>query len=482
MKHRFMSIALVAIFLMAISAAGILKATAWSFDAHQPSSLSQASDKKTNDKDKDNDKEKNLPNYKKYLDSSSELGFSPSMKIFSATHGLINSMFYGSADQAKLLDSTRAEVTRLLNDAKVQASFENMSGQTADEFIESAMNQYGTKVSRDLILYAGLCGLVRGTGDPYTLYMTPKEYNLLKEQMQSASFGGIGSYIERGPENNRRRTIIEAVEGSPAFRAGLKAGDVISEIDGKSTKGLSIDAAVATLRGLKGSNVTLTINRKGTNGSLKFTLARETIQIKSVSSKLLNNDIGYVRLRLFGENTAHELQDSLKQFQAQNVKGIIMDLRNNGGGYINAAVDISSLFLKNGEPIVKVMDKTGNSKVHNSRGDLKLSLPLVVLVNKYSASASEITAGALKDYKRGTLLGTKTFGKGSVQQLIPYPDGSALKVTVSHYYTPLGNDIDKKGLEPDMKVDMEPRDVGKDKDPQLEKALILLKGGQQSKR
>jgi carboxyl-terminal processing protease len=427
-------------------------------------------------------KEKNLPNYKRFLENPAELGFTPSPKLFTTVHGLLSSMFYGSANQAKLLESTQSEVNRLLKEAHITASLEGQSFSNPEEYLDKALAQYGSSLPKDLITYAALSGLIRGTEDPYTVYMTPKEYGLLKEQMQSAAFGGIGTYIEIDPDNSNWLTIIEAIEGTPAQKAGIKPGDVISEIDGKSTRGFSIDAAVAKLRGLKGTPVVLTITRKGTTGTLKFSIVRETIQVKSVSHKVMDNDMGYIRLRLFGENTAQELQSALRDLQAQNVKGIVLDLRNNGGGYINAAVDISSVFIKNGDPVVKVMDKSGNSKVHTSRGDLKSTLPLVVLVNKYSASASEITAGALKDYKRGILLGTKTFGKGSVQQLLPFPDGSALKITVSHYYTPMGNDIDKHGLEPDYKVDMEPREVGKDKDPQLEKALLLLKGTQQTKR
>jgi len=427
-------------------------------------------------------KEKNLPNYKKYLENPGELGFVPSPKLFATVHGLLSSMFYGTANQGKLLESTKSEVNRLLNEAHITPSPDGQNFANPEEYLDRVLSQYGSTISKDLLIYAALSGLIRGTEDPYTVYMTPREYGLLKEQMQSAAFGGIGTYIELDQDNNNWLTIIEAIEGTPAQKAGLKPGDVISEIDGKSTRGFSIDSAVAKLRGLRGTPVTLTITRKGTTGTLKFTLLRETIQVKSVTHKIIENDMGYIRLRLFGENTAQELQSALRELQAQGVKGIVLDLRNNGGGYINAAVDISSVFIKNGEPVVKVMDRAGNSKVHCSRGELKSNLPLVVLVNKYSASASEITAGALKDYKRGILLGTKTFGKGSVQQLLPFPDGSALKITVSHDYTPMGNDIDKHGLEPDYKVDMEPREVGKDRDPQLEKALLLLKGTQQTKR
>jgi len=436
------------------------------FSAAPPSKVQKDDDKK--------EKEKNLPNYKRYLDNQEQLGFSPTTRFFSSMHGLITAHFYGNVDQKKLAESTQKEVERLLKEASVTVKA-GAACDSPEAYLDYALSTYGTSVSKDLITYAAICGMLKGIDDPYTVFMTPREYNILMEQMQSASFGGIGVYIEMDATNNNWLTVLEAIEGTPAFKAGMKAGDVISEIDGKPTKGYTIDMAVAKLRGPQGSPVVLTVTRKGTNGTMKFTLNREKIQVKSVSSKVIDNSIGYVRLRLFGEETSKELQDALHDLQSKGVKSIIMDLRNNGGGYINAAVDISSMFVNQGDSIVKVMDKSGNSRVHVSRGTYRLDLPLIVLVNKFSASASEITAGALKDYNRGMLVGTKTFGKGSVQQVIPFPDGSALKVTVSHYYTPKGSDIDKHGLQPDVLVDMEPREVGKDKDTQLDKAVEMLK-------
>ncbi len=430
---------------------------------------------KAQKEDDKKDKERSIPNYRKYLDNQEQLGFSPTTKFFSSVHGLITAHFYGTVTQDKLVESTKKEVERLLGEAKVTVTGAGATYETPEAYLDNALSTYGTSVSRDLITYAALSGLLKGIDDPYTIFMTPREYSILMEQMQSASFGGIGVYIEMDNTNNNWLTVIEAIEGTPANKAGMKAGDVIAEIDGKSTKGFTIDMAVAKLRGPQGSPVVLTITRRGTNGTMKFTLNREKIQVKSVTSKVLNNSIGYVRLRLFGEETSKELQDALHSLQGKGVNAIIMDLRNNGGGYINAAVDIASMFVNQGDSIVKVMDKSGNARIHVSRGSYRLDLPLIVLVNKFSASASEITAGALKDYSRGVLVGTKTFGKGSVQQVIPFPDGSALKVTVSHYYTPKGSDIDKHGLQPDYLVEMEPKEVGKDKDPQLDKAVELLK-------
>ncbi|MGV8119829.1 MAG: S41 family peptidase [Candidatus Xenobiia bacterium LiM19] len=430
---------------------------------------------KVQKEDDKKEKEKNLPNYRKYLDNQEQLGFSPSTGFFSSLHGLITAHFYGNVSQSRLTESTKNEIEKLLKEAKVTVAGTGAVYETPEAYLDYALSTYGTSVSKDLITYAALCGLLKGIDDPYTIFMTPREYSILMEQMQSASFGGIGVYIEMDTTNSNWLTVLEAIEGTPAYKAGMKAGDVIAEIDGKPTKGYTIDMAVAKLRGPQGSPVVLTITRKGTSGTMKFTLNREKIQVKSVTSKVLDNSIGYVRLRLFGEETSKELEDALHSLQAKGVSSIIMDLRNNGGGYITAAVDIASMFVNQGDSIVKVMDKSGNAKVHVSRGTYRLDLPLIVLVNKFSASASEITAGALRDYNRGTLVGTKTFGKGSVQQVIPFRDGSALKITVSHYYTPKGSDIDKHGLQPDVMVDMEPKEVGKDKDPQLDKAIELLK-------
>ena len=430
---------------------------------------------KGEEKDKDKKAKEELPDYKLYLDNTKELGFSPTTAQFERIHGYLETQFYGNATSAKLLESTRAEILRLANAAKLPDLLKDSSCSTPEELLNVAIKEYGDKLNNDLITYAALCGLLKGTDDPYTVYMTPKEYSILMEQMQSASFGGLGIYIELDPENEKWLTIIETIEGTPAERAGLKAGDIIAEIDGASTRGISIDVAVSKLRGLKGSPVTLTIRRKGVSGSMKVTLNREQIQVKSVTSKIINNNVGYLKLRLFGSDTSKEVHDALQSLQEQGVRAIVLDLRNNGGGYINAAIDVASAFISRGDSVVVVKDKSGRQQKHTARGDFRCNLPLIILVNKYSASASEITAGAIKDYKRGILIGTKTFGKGSVQQVVPFPDGSALKITVSHYYTPNGNDIDKHGLEPDYKVEMEPKDVGKEKDPQLDKALEVIK-------
>lgn len=438
-------------------------------------------DNKDKDKNKDKEAKKNLPNYKKYLDKTETLGVSSDSKILRAIHIMLNTQFYGTISEAKLTESTKSEIERLLSEVKINNPFAGENFNTSEEVLDFAQKKYNSQVPPELINYAAVCGMLRGVDDPYTIYMTPKEYGILMEQMQSQSFCGIGVYIELDPENNDALTVVEPIEGSPAFEAGLKTGDVITEIDGKTTKGLPIDISVAKMRGPKGTPIVLTISRKGTNGNLKFTINRDKIQVKSVSGKIIDNDIGYIKLRLFGAETNNELRNSLKDMVSKGIRGVILDLRNNGGGYINAAVDISSIFIDQGEPIVLVKNKSGNSTNHTSKGDFRLNLPLLVLVNKYSASASEITAGALKDYKRGILIGTKTFGKGSVQQVVPFSDGSAFKITISHYYTPKGNDIDKCGLEPDYKVEMDPRTVGKDKDAQLDKAIELIKSSTHSK-
>lgn len=431
---------------------------------------------KVEEEEKTKKAKEDYPDYKPYLDKSKELGFSPDARQLKVIHSLVESQFYGKSTQSKLVESTAKELKRLLDAAKIEDTLVSGSYGTPEEFLQAAVDKYGDRINPDLITYAALSGMLKGLDDPYTVYMTPKEYSILMEQMQSASFGGLGIYIELDPDNDKWLTIIETIEGTPAEKAGLRTGDIIAEIEGVSTKGISIDMAVSKLRGPQGSSVTLTIMRKGSNGTRKVAVTREKILVKSVTSKILNNSIGYVKMRLFGNDTSSELNEALQGFQESGVKGIILDLRNNGGGYINAAIDVASAFIENGDSVVKVKDRMGKSLNHTARGDFKCKLPLIILVNKYSASASEITAGAIKDYKRGVLIGTKTFGKGSVQQVIPFPDGSALKVTVSHYYTPSGNDIDKQGLEPDYKIEMEPKDVGKEKDPQLDKAIQVLRG------
>lgn len=332
------------------------------------------------------------------------------------------------------------------------------------------------RISQKHLSYAAIRGMLEGLGDPYTVFLDPEEYKSLMSQLNGENFGGLGIFIEADDKNGKVLTVVEPMEGTPAMRAGIKPRDVILEIDAKSTQGMTLDDATRLLRGPVGSTVTLTIKRPGTAQPFKVPVVRAIIHSKSVVHKILDGGkIGYIKLRVFGETANEEMEDAFRVFDEAGVKAYILDLRNNGGGYITAALDVSSKFLSTGSRVVSVAERGASEIVYNSRPNLRDILPVVVLVNKYSASASEITAGALKDLHSGILIGEKTFGKGSVQKIFPLPDGSALKITTAHYKTPSGQDIHKKGIAPDVAVPMDLKDVGGgDRDLQLKAAVALL--------
>lgn len=422
------------------------------------------------------DEKKNVPDYRQYLNRTKTLECILNKRRLEEIHDEVNTQFYGSISESRLASSTKSEIIRLLEAANIQNSFRSRSFKSSEDCLDAAINSFGDRVDQSLLLYSAICGLLKALDDPYTVFMTPAEYSLLMERVQNRAFCGVGVYIDLDRDNNNWLTIVEPMEGSSAESAGLRSGDIITEIDGVSTKGISLDLAVSRLRGQKGSPVTVTVRKRGVNDEARITLLCEMIQTKSVSSRIIQNNIGYVKLRIFGADTGRELEAALRDMQNKEVRGVILDLRNNKGGYISTAVDVVGMFIESGKLVVSVRDKNGKTSNHTSKGKFKIDVPLAVLVNRYSASASEIAAGAIKDYGRGTLIGARTFGKGSVQIIHSFNDGSALKITTCHYYTPKGTDIDKKGLEPDQYMEMDSKEIGKENDIQLMKAINLLQG------
>ncbi|MGA9755327.1 MAG: S41 family peptidase [Desulfobaccales bacterium] len=309
-----------------------------------------------------------------------------------------------------------------------------------------------SKTTKDLV-YGAIQGAV-GTLDPHSSFMTPDEFRELQIETKG-KFSGIGIEIAL---KDRTLTVVSPIEGTPAYQAGLKAGDQIIKIDGKPTKNITIMEAVKMIRGPKGSKVTLTINREGFQQPKAFAIIREIIPIHSVKARILDDGIGYIRVTNFQDQTDHDLQAYLKKMKQRLTpfKGLILDLRNDPGGLLEQAVRVSDEFLKSG----LIVYTEGRNRVQNMRfyaragqeGKLA-SAPMVILINEGSASASEIVAGALKDQKRALIVGTKSFGKGSVQTIIPLDDGSALRLTTALYYTPSGVTINEKGIQPDVVVE-----------------------------
>jgi carboxyl-terminal processing protease len=294
-------------------------------------------------------------------------------------------------------------------------------------------------------------GAIRGmlsTLDPHSAYMTPEMYKEMQVETKG-EFGGVG--IQIGVKENRL-AVIAPIDGTPAHRAGIKAGDYITKVNEESTKDLSLMDAVQKMRGPKGTKVNLTIQRDGTADPLQFTLVRDTIKIESVKSKVLEN-IGYVKLTQFQEATGRDLAKALKQFKEQKVQSTILDLRNNPGGLLTAAVEVSEQFLPGGKLVVYTKGRESKKDEWFAKGkDQMDDSPMIILVNEGSASASEIVAGALQDYGRAVIVGTTSFGKGSVQTILPLGDGSGLRLTTAKYYTPKGRSIQSTGITPDIVV------------------------------
>ena len=298
-------------------------------------------------------------------------------------------------------------------------------------------------------------GAIRGmlsTLDPHSAYMTPEMYKEMQVETKG-EFGGVG--IQIGVKENRL-AVIAPIDGTPAQRAGIKAGDYITKVNDESTKDLSLMDAVQKMRGPKGTKVNLTIQRDGTVDPLQFTLVRDTIKIESVKSKVLDN-IGYVKLTQFQEATGRDLGRVLKQFKEQKVQSTILDLRNNPGGLLTAAVEVSEQFLPNGKLVVYTKGRESKKDEWFAKGrDQMDDSPMIILVNEGSASASEIVAGALQDYGRAVIVGTTSFGKGSVQTILPLGDGSGLRLTTAKYYTPKGRSIQSTGITPDIVIKPQP--------------------------
>ncbi len=320
---------------------------------------------------------------------------------------------------------------------------------TFTEVLSLIEANYVSKVEGKRLIRGAINGMLR-TLDPHSSYLSPESYKEMHVET-SGRFGGLGIEITI---RTGVLTVVTPIEDTPAYREGVKAGDQILQIEDTTTKDMNLIEVVRILRGKPGSKVTITVRRKGEPKLLKFTITREIIRIKSVRSRMLRDNIGYVRLRSFQSTTAEEVRKSVEKLREKNVRGIVMDLRNNPGGLLSQAIAVSDLFLDSGNLIVFTKGRLDNqrSRYTSTEDGGVYDYPLVVLVNPASASASEIVAGAFQDLKRATIMGEKTFGKGSVQTIVPLTDGSGLRLTTALYYTPNGRRIQGKGIVPDITV------------------------------
>jgi carboxyl-terminal processing protease len=342
------------------------------------------------------------------------------------------------------------------------------------EVLDKINNEYVDEVNQSDAMDAAINGVLQSL-DPYSAYMSPESF-IEMETETSGKFGGLG--IEVGMEFGVVK-VITPMDGSPAEREGVKAGDYIVKINETQVQGKTLLEAVELMRGPVGSSLEITVRRKGVKKALVFKIVREIIEVKSVKSKIIDENVGYIRLTSFNENSSKQIKDKIKNFKRNKINKYVLDLRNNPGGLLSQAVKISDFFLNNGEIVsTKSRKSSENRKYFAKKGDIINGETLIVLINYGSASASEIVAGALKEHKRAIVIGENSYGKGSVQSIIPLKNKGAIRLTISKYYLPSGKSISGTGIVPDIEV-LESTDdfrINTKTDNQLDFAIKLLNG------
>ena len=343
------------------------------------------------------------------------------------------------------------------------------------EVLEKINKEYVDEINQSESMDSAINGLLQSL-DPYSAYMTPKIFKEMQTDT-SGEFGGLG--IEVSMESGVVK-VISPIDDTPASKAGIKAGDYIVKINNVQVQGKSLSEAVDLMRGPVDSSIELTVRRRGIKKALTFNIIRKIIEVKSVKSDLIDGNIGYIRLTSFNDNSSQQIKKQIKNLKDnKNIKAFILDLRNNPGGLLNQAIKITDFFLEDGEIVsTKSRKKSENRRWFANKGDIINGKPLLVLINYGSASASEIVAGALKDHKRAIILGENSYGKGSVQSIIPLQNKGAIRLTVAKYYLPSGKSISEVGVKPDIEINEENDDfrIKTDTDNQLSYAIKLLNG------
>ena len=342
------------------------------------------------------------------------------------------------------------------------------------EVLEKINKEYVKEINQSDAMDAAINGVLQSL-DPYSAYMSPETFKEMETET-SGKFGGLG--IEVGMEFGVVK-VITPMDGSPAEREGVKAGDYIIKINEIQVQGKTLMEAVELMRGSVGSKLEITIRRKGIKKALVFEITREIIEVKSVKSKIIDDSVGYIRLTAFNDNSSKQIKNKINQFKKKKINKYVLDLRNNPGGLLSQAVKISDFFLDNGEIVsTKSRKSSENRKYFAKKGDIINGKTLLVLINYGSASASEIVAGALKDHKRAIVIGKNSYGKGSVQSIMPLKNNGAIRLTISKYYLPSGKSISGTGIIPDIEVEENSEEfrIGTETDNQLDFAITLLNG------
>ena len=362
----------------------------------------------------------------------------------------ISSLSFTEDDRRGFLSNMRelkeiSDIMDVIQDTYV----ENANAQKNKEEKNKNSIRKNTGVTKKSLMQGALRGMLESLDDPHSVYFTKEEMRSFQEDIKG-KYVGVGMVIQK--KVGEPLTVVSPVEDGPAYKAGIKPKDKIVEIDGESTYNLTSEEASKRLKGKANTTVKVKVFREVNKMTKVFELKRETIELKYVKSKMLDGGIGYLRLTQFGDNVYPDMKKALENLQAKGMKGLIFDLRSNPGGELGQSIKIASMFIEKGK-IVSTRQKKGEESVYTREGKYFGNFPMVVLINGGSASASEIVSGALKDHKRAILIGEKTFGKGSVQTLLPLPDGDGIKITIAKYYTPNGVSIDGTGIEPDKKVE-----------------------------
>ncbi|MFE4144352.1 S41 family peptidase [Peribacillus sp. YIM B13472] len=313
---------------------------------------------------------------------------------------------------------------------------------------DTIKDNYYEEIDQDKLVDGAINGMIKSLDDPYSAYMDKKEASSFHESI-SSSFEGIGAEIQ---EQDGQIMVVSPIKGSPAEKAGVKPNDIILSVDGKSVEGLSSSEAVLKIRGEKGTKVDLSISRAGESDPIELTIKRDTIPIETVYAEMLDDGVAKIQVTSFSEHTVQELKTALEEMSKKDMKGLVLDLRGNPGGLLDQAIDMASLFIPNGKVVLQVEDRSGKKEVYKSKNDGELKIPVVVLIDDGSASASEIVAAAVSESADIPLIGVKSFGKGTVQTAQDFEDGSNFKYTAAKWLTPEGNWIHKKGIKPDINV------------------------------
>jgi len=362
----------------------------------------------------------------------------------------ISSLSFTEDDRTGFLSNMRElkEISDIMD--VIQDSYvENANAQKYKEEKNKNSARKNTGVTKKSLMQGALRGMMESLDDPHSVYFTKEEMRSFQEDIKG-KYVGVGMVIQK--KVGEPLTVVSPIEDGPAYKVGIKPKDKVIEIDGESTYNLTSEEASKRLKGKANTIVKVKVFREVNKMTKVFELKREIIELKYVKSKMLDDGIGYLRLTQFGDNVYPDMKKALEDLQAKGMKGLIFDLRSNPGGELGQSIKIASMFIEKGK-IVSTRQKKGEESVYTREGKYFGNFPMVVLINGGSASASEIVSGALKDHKRATLIGEKTFGKGSVQTLLPLPDGDGIKITIAKYYTPNGISIDGTGIEPDTKIE-----------------------------